>query len=256
MPCSLVDLEVSLFAIYIKRAHTYQTYTHTSILVKIYFLLINLQHTHIYTTIKHSTLTHVYTNITNIYRGLVAVSDIKVISFVFNLYPSFSVSLPGCDNMPDTKIFQLLPNDKDIAAIHNTDSLLVPSNPRPPESSLSPSLKENKSRSDGNNQQQDQDQDQEQEQEKLQYESRSKRKWEYNDETSRVEILETPRNSNIRCYCPPRPPRKPKASPAVKRRDVWLKRSVVFLDVAREVESMFPPSVIQDFGKKIKKARY
>ncbi|KAG2299791.1 hypothetical protein Bca52824_036263 [Brassica carinata] len=152
--------------------------------------------------------------------------------------------------MQDTKMLQLLPDDKDITPMQNTDSLLVPSNPQPPESSLSPSLQENKSRSDGNNQQQDQ------EQEKLQYESKSKRKWEYNDETSWVEILETPRNSNIRCYCPPRPPRKPKASPAVKGRAMWLKRSVVLLDVAREVESMFPPSVLQDFGKKIKKARY
>ncbi|CAH8306339.1 unnamed protein product [Eruca vesicaria subsp. sativa] len=157
--------------------------------------------------------------------------------------------------MADTKLFQLLPDDKDIAAMQNTDSHLVPSKPQPPESSLSPSLQENKSRSDGSNQQV-QDQKQEQEQEKLQYESRSKRKWEYTAETSRVEILETPRNSNIRCYCPPRPPRKPKATPAVKGRAMWLKRSVVFLDVAREVESMFPPSVLQDFGKKIKKARY
>lgn len=162
---------------------------------------------------------------------------------------SKSLVLPGCDKMPDTKILQLLPDDKDIAPMQNTDSLLVPSSPQPPESSLSPSLQENKSRSDGNNQQQDQ------EQEKLQYESRSKRKWEYNDDTSRVEILETPRNSNIKCYCPPRPPRKPKASLAVKGRAMWLKRSVL-LDVAREVESMFPPSVLQDFGKKIKKARY
>ncbi|KAJ0266727.1 Cyclin-dependent protein kinase inhibitor SMR14 [Hirschfeldia incana] len=152
--------------------------------------------------------------------------------------------------MPDTKIFQLLPDDTDVAAMQSTDSLLVLSKPQPLESSLSPSLQENKSRSNGNGQQQDH------EQEKLQYESRSKRKWEYNDETSRVEILETPRNSNIRCYCPPRPPRKPKASPAVKGRAMWLKRSVILLDVSREVESMFPPSVLQDFGKKIKKARH
>lgn len=152
--------------------------------------------------------------------------------------------------MPDTKIFQLLPDDKDIAAMQSTDSLLVPSKPQPPKSSLSPSLQEYNSRSDGNNKQQDQ------EQEKLQYESRSKRKWEYNDETSRVEILETPRNSNIRSHCPPRPPRKTKASPAMKGRPMWLKRSVVLLDVSREVESMFPPSVLQDFGTKIKKARY
>ncbi|KAF8102441.1 hypothetical protein N665_0198s0141 [Sinapis alba] len=163
----------------------------------------------------------------------------------------FCSSLSGCVKMPDTKIFQLLPDNKDTAAMQITDSLLVPSKPQPPESSLSPSRQENKSRSDGNNQQQDQ------EQEKLQYESRSKRKWEYNDEAaSRVEILETPRNSNIRCYCPPRPPRKPKASLGVKGRAMWLRRSVVLLDVAREVESMFPPSVLQDFGKKIKKARY
>ncbi|CAH2069432.1 unnamed protein product [Thlaspi arvense] len=146
----------------------------------------------------------------------------------------------------DIKIFQLLPDDKDIAAIQ-PESLLVP--PKP-ESPLSPRHQENQSKRDPNNQQEDQQQPQDQEQE--QDERRSKRKW---DDFSRVEILETPRNSDVRCYCPPRPPRKPKASLAMKGRALWSKRSVVFLDVAREVESMFPPSVLRDFGKKIKKAR-
>ncbi|ESQ42423.1 hypothetical protein EUTSA_v10015714mg [Eutrema salsugineum] len=152
--------------------------------------------------------------------------------------------------MPDMKSFQLLPDDKDIAAMQQPESLLVPSKPESPEPSLSPPHPKNQSKRDRNHQQRDQ------EQEKLQDESRSKRKWGCNDETSRIdEILETPKNMDIRCYGPPRPPRKPKATPAMKGRAMWLKRSVVVLDVAREVESMFPPSVLQDFGKKIKKAR-
>lgn len=156
--------------------------------------------------------------------------------------------------MPNIKSFQLLPDHKDIAAaMQQPESLLVPSKLDSPDSSLSPRHQENQSKSHRNHQQQDQGQ--EQEQVKLQDVSRRKRKWECNDETSRVEILETPRNSDIRCYCPPRPPRKPKATPAMKGRAMRLKREVVFLDVAREVESMFPPSVLQDFGKKIKKAR-
>ncbi|CAA7032214.1 unnamed protein product [Microthlaspi erraticum] len=158
--------------------------------------------------------------------------------------------------MLNIKSLQLLPDEKDIAAtIQQPDSLLVPSKPDSPDSALSPRNQENQSERHGNHQQQEQGQEREQEKVKLQDGSRSKRKWECNDETSRVEILETPRNSDIRCYCPPPPPRKPKATPAMKGRAMWLKREVVFLDVAREVESMFPQSVLQDFGKKIKKAR-
>ncbi|KFK27465.1 hypothetical protein AALP_AA8G386700 [Arabis alpina] len=135
--------------------------------------------------------------------------------------------------MPNIKTFQLLPGDKDIGAMQQQESLLVPSQ----DSSLSSRHQEDQSKRYPNHQ--------EQEQEKLQDGSGRKRKWECEDEASHVE---TPRKSNIRSYCPPRTPRKPKATPAMKGRAMWFKRSVVFLDVAREVESMFPPSVLQDFG--------
>lgn len=148
-------------------------------------------------------------------------------------------------------MFQLSPDEKDIVAMQQPESLLVPSKPDSPDSSLSPRHQENQSKRNPNHQQQEQEQEREHKQEKVQDGSRRKRKWECDDEASRVE---TPRKSNIRNYCPPRPPRKPKATPAMRGRAMWLKRSVVFLDVAREVESMFPPSVLQDFGKKMKKA--
>ncbi|CAL9244239.1 unnamed protein product [Arabidopsis halleri] len=153
--------------------------------------------------------------------------------------------------MSNIKIFHLFPDDKDIEAMQQPESLLVPSKPDSPDSSLSPHHQEDQSKRQQNHQHQQQDE----ELEKLQEGSRGKRKWECEDGTSRVKIPETPINSNSVCYCPPRPPRKPKAIPAMKRRAMWVKRSVVFLDVAREVESMFPPSVLEDFSKKIKKAR-
>ncbi|XP_010443688.1 PREDICTED: uncharacterized protein LOC104726518 [Camelina sativa] len=153
--------------------------------------------------------------------------------------------------MSNIKIFHLFPDGKDILAMQQQpESLLVPSKPDSPGSSLP--HQENQSKRLRNQQQ---DQEQEEEQEKLQDGPRGKRKWECVDGASSVEIPETPRISNSVCCCPPRPPRKPKATPAMKRRAMWVKRSVVFLDVAREVESMFPPSILQDFGKKIKKAR-
>ncbi|XP_010535501.1 PREDICTED: uncharacterized protein LOC104810784 [Tarenaya hassleriana] len=49
---------------------------------------------------------------------------------------------------------------------------------------------------------------------------------------------------------PPPAPRKPKAAPAMKQ----FRSSLVLLDVSREVESMFPLSVLQDFCEKIRKA--
>ncbi|KAL1208486.1 Cyclin-dependent protein kinase inhibitor SMR14 [Cardamine amara subsp. amara] len=153
--------------------------------------------------------------------------------------------------MSNVKIFHLFPDDKDIATMQQPESFLVPSKSDSPDSSLSPHHQENQSRKQRNFEQEEK----QEKQEKLQDGSRGKRKWECDDEASRVDIHETPRKSNIVCYCVPRPPRKPKAMPAMKRRAMWVKRSVVFLDVAREVESMFPPSLLQDFGNKIKKAR-
>lgn len=158
--------------------------------------------------------------------------------------------------MSNIKIFHLFPDDKDIAAMQQPENLLVPSKRDSPDSSLSPHHQENQSKRQRHHQHQQEDQEQDEEQGKLQDGSRGKRKWELcDDEASRVEIPETPRKTNSVCYCPPRPPRKPKATPAMKRRAMWVKRSVVLLDVAREVESMFPPSILQDFGQKIKKAR-
>ncbi|EOA14160.1 hypothetical protein CARUB_v10027308mg [Capsella rubella] len=149
--------------------------------------------------------------------------------------------------MSNIKIFHLFPDGNDIAAMQQQP----PSNPESSDSSLSPHHQENQSKRQRN----DQDQEQEEDQEKLQDGTRVKRKWECADGASRLEIPETPRISNSVCYCPPRPPRKPKATPVMKRRAMWVKRSVVFLDVARDVESMFPQSILQDFGKTIKKAR-
>ncbi|XP_031114021.1 cyclin-dependent protein kinase inhibitor SMR14-like [Ipomoea triloba] len=55
----------------------------------------------------------------------------------------------------------------------------------------------------------------------------------------------------IPAACPPAP-RKPKAVPA-KRRGCCHKR--VFLDLSDETESLFPPLLLADLGKKIKKIR-
>ncbi|XP_010520279.1 PREDICTED: uncharacterized protein LOC104799445 [Tarenaya hassleriana] len=68
---------------------------------------------------------------------------------------------------------------------------------------------------------------------------------------SEVDDVEV-RNASL--YRPPPPPRKPKTAPATKRRAMWFRSSLGLLDVSREVESMFPPSVLEDFGKKIRKA--
>jgi hypothetical protein len=180
---------------------------------------------------------------------LFVVSDRSVV-IIFSF--KVTLSFPVCDKMSKIKIFHLFPDDKDIEATQQPESLLVPSKSDSLDSSLSRHHQENQSNRQRNHQHRQQDQ----ELENLQDGSRGKRKWECKDEESPVKIPETPRNSNSVCYCPPRPPRKPKAIPSMKRRGMWVKRSVVFLDVAREVESMFPPSVLQDFGKKIKKARF
>lgn len=55
----------------------------------------------------------------------------------------------------------------------------------------------------------------------------------------------------IQAACPPAP-RKPKAVPA-KRRGCCHKR--VFLDLSDETESLFPPLLLADLGKKMKKIR-
>nr|GLL43019.1 uncharacterized protein LOC109192923 [Ipomoea trifida] len=55
----------------------------------------------------------------------------------------------------------------------------------------------------------------------------------------------------IPAACPPAP-RKPKAVPA-KRRGCCHKR--VFLDLSDETESLFPPLLLGDLGKKMKKIR-
>lgn len=248
MPRSLVDLELSLFVIYQARAHTHIPNIHSHKDLNFNFLS-SLFTTYIRTIIQ----THYRDVYIKIYIEILLLFLISISLFCLSILLSlFSVSLPVCDKMPNIKIFQLLPDDKDIAAMQQPESLLVPSKPDSPDSSLSPRHQENQSKRHPNHQQQDQEHEQVQEQEKLQDGSRRKRKWECDDEASRVE---TPRKSNIRStYSPPRPPRKPKATPAMKGRAMWLKRSVVFVDVARDVESMFPPSVLQDFGKKIKKA--
>ncbi|XP_019199181.1 PREDICTED: uncharacterized protein LOC109192923 [Ipomoea nil] len=55
----------------------------------------------------------------------------------------------------------------------------------------------------------------------------------------------------IPAACPPAP-RKPKAMPAKSRRGCHKR---VFLDLSDETESLFPPLLLADLGKKIKKIR-
>ncbi|XP_054814090.1 cyclin-dependent protein kinase inhibitor SMR3-like [Prosopis cineraria] len=51
--------------------------------------------------------------------------------------------------------------------------------------------------------------------------------------------------------CPPAP-RKPKSFPSRKRR---ASRPVILLDLSREIDSLFPGSVVFDFGGQIKKVK-
>nr|GMD67113.1 cyclin-dependent protein kinase inhibitor SMR3-like [Ipomoea batatas] len=69
----------------------------------------------------------------------------------------------------------------------------------------------------------------------------------HQQEENRYEVLV----SSLKAACPPAP-RKPKAVPA-KRRGCCHKR--VFLDLSDETESLFPPLLLADLGKKIKKIR-
>ncbi|KAF8397504.1 hypothetical protein HHK36_016421 [Tetracentron sinense] len=50
--------------------------------------------------------------------------------------------------------------------------------------------------------------------------------------------------------CPPAP-RKPKSFPSTKRKASSKRR----LDLSKEIEQMFPPALLSDFGRKIKKVR-
>ncbi|KAL3354320.1 hypothetical protein AABB24_018791 [Solanum stoloniferum] len=54
--------------------------------------------------------------------------------------------------------------------------------------------------------------------------------------------------------CPPAPKKK-KTIQVTKRRLHHDQEEIVFLDVYNEVESLFPPSLLADLSKKIKKAR-
>lgn len=52
--------------------------------------------------------------------------------------------------------------------------------------------------------------------------------------------------------CPPAP-RKPKSLPSSTNQKASRRR--VLLDLSNEIESLFPPALLADFGKKIKKVR-
>ncbi|KAL6979199.1 hypothetical protein U1Q18_020863 [Sarracenia purpurea var. burkii] len=52
----------------------------------------------------------------------------------------------------------------------------------------------------------------------------------------------------------PPAPRKPKSVPASAKRKAAC-RQILLLDLSSEVESLFPPSLVMDLGKKIKKVR-
>lgn len=54
---------------------------------------------------------------------------------------------------------------------------------------------------------------------------------------------------------PPPPPRKPKTLPISKNMKGFNRRRRVLLDLSEEIESMFPPTILADFGNKIKKVR-
>lgn len=51
--------------------------------------------------------------------------------------------------------------------------------------------------------------------------------------------------------CPPAP-RKPKSLPSTKKRKAH-RRQRLFLDLSSEIESLFPPTLVADFGGKAKK---
>lgn len=57
----------------------------------------------------------------------------------------------------------------------------------------------------------------------------------------------------VALICPPAP-RKPKMVPVSKRK-VLHPRPIIYLDMSKEIESLFPPAIRADLGGKIKKIR-
>ncbi|KAJ8551378.1 hypothetical protein K7X08_000748 [Anisodus acutangulus] len=73
------------------------------------------------------------------------------------------------------------------------------------------------------------------------------------EEDGILKIPTSPKHSTKQMICPPAPKKKKAVQVTKRKHECHQER--VFLDVYEEVESFFPPALLADLGKKIKKSR-